>query len=649
MIRICFAYPYEEANTILEKVIHGRQDCENVSLTYMPAEGKNFSIADIPPADVYIARGGTAISLRKRGFHVAEIDIMESDIIRGVDECIRKFHAKRIGIVTTKNMIKNRSSIERAYPDTEFLYRFYEEVYDIPRLIADLQLENVDALVGGRSCSIAASKTGVPSVLLETNEDAVSIAITKALDMTMMIHQNQFRDTQVETIMDHTFEGIIIFNKDGDIIQVNKFAQVALKRAGFRSFGQNIGDIFPFLNINEITEGKKEQIFDTCRMGDMVISINCVSLNFGEEFFGGIITFQDVTLIHSLTRNAGAKLRNNGFMARHTFESLVCEDPDMKEVIRCARQFALHDRNLLIFGETGTGKEVIAQSIHNASFRKNGPFVAINCAAIPEQLLESELFGYVGGAFTGATKGGKRGLFELANNGTLFLDEIGDIPMLLQSKLLRVIQEREIIRLGDDRVIPINVRIICATNRDLSELVESGAFRRDLFYRLEVLRLFIPPVRERKNDIIPLIFRHIETSPYKDGTVIKSISPGARRMLLDYPWPGNVREINNFCERISVFCTEEELGEAAVRLALNIGSSRQAPAQPSPSANAAPRAANGITSASADLTKARGEAEKELIADALRRCGSSRTLAAKSLGIDKSTLWRKIKKYGIEA
>ena len=242
----------------------------------------------------------------------------------------------------------------------------------------------------------------------------------------------------------------------------------------------------------------------------------------------------------------------------------------MKHVIQTAKQIALTDHTVLIRGESGTGKELIAQSLHNASYRNKFPFVAINCAALPDNLLESELFGYEGGAFTGAQAKGKIGLFEQANHGTIFLDEIGDISPKLQSRLLRTIQERQVMRVGSDRLIDIDIRLITATNRDLEAAVREGSFRSDLFYRLNVLPITIPPLRKRKEDILPLLQHFL-------GTTFKNISPAQLRQLTDYNWPGNVRELENaatYYQTLSAFphqITEQSGMSSALRGVSQIG------------------------------------------------------------------------------
>ena len=221
----------------------------------------------------------------------------------------------------------------------------------------------------------------------------------------------------------------------------------------------------------------------------------------------------------------------------------------MKQLIEKAKRFALSDSNILLYGESGCGKELFAQSIHNFSAYSRGPFLAINCATLPEALLESELFGYAEGAFTGAKKGGNQGLLELANYGTLFLDEIGEMPLSLQSRLLRVLQDKSVRRIGGNKNVPVNVRIIAATNRDLRQMVKEGTFRGDLFYRIDVLRLNIPPLRERKEDI-PLIIEELLINFTRERAQSFAFTADQIQRLMEYNWYGNVRELRNFVERV---------------------------------------------------------------------------------------------------
>nr|WP_274608171.1 sigma 54-interacting transcriptional regulator [Peribacillus sp. TH27] len=246
------------------------------------------------------------------------------------------------------------------------------------------------------------------------------------------------------------------------------------------------------------------------------------------------------------------KIKESGHIAKYKFNDIISKSSKIEQVKKQAKKMALSDSNVLIIGESGTGKELFANSIHNYSSRNPFPFVAVNCSALPDNLLESELFGYEEGAFTGAKRGGKKGLFEQAHRGTIFLDEIGDISSNLQSRLLRVLQQKEVLRVGGTKVIPVDVRVIAATNKDLFHLVQERQFRDDLYYRLKVLQLNIPPLRERVEDIFPLI-KHFM---FKKRTQL-TFSSEAQYCLESYNWPGNIRELENMVECLGIMADGE--------------------------------------------------------------------------------------------
>ena len=311
-------------------------------------------------------------------------------------------------------------------------------------------------------------------------------------------------------------------------------------------------------------------------------------------------------------------------------------------MIQLAGRYAASDSNVIIIGETGTGKELFAQSIHNASKRKNGPFVAVNCAALPENLLESELFGYVEGAFTGTSKGGKMGLFEQAHGGTLFLDEVGEISMAIQTKLLRVLQERQVRRIGDNKVINVDVRIISATNKSIRKMADVGQFRRDLVYRLDVLRLFLPPLREREADVELLFVNQLQGMAKRNGQLPVKIEAGVFPLLCQYPFFGNIRELRNIAERVFVLHEGDIINAHDVHEALY-------PADLDMDPSFAISTGTGL----AELTETQEQnsenflGEEERLRQALKISGGNKGKAAKLLGIDRSTLWRRMKKYEI--
>lgn len=318
----------------------------------------------------------------------------------------------------------------------------------------------------------------------------------------------------------------------------------------------------------------------------------------------------------------------------------MCRNSAMAETIQKARQYAVSNSNVLILGESGTGKEMFAQSIHNASRFAQGPFVAINCAALPENLLESELYGYEEGAFTGAKKGGKPGLFELSHNGTLFLDEIGELPLRLQGKLLRSIQERCIYRVGGEKMIPITNRLICATNRDLWKNVEQGEFREDLYYRINVLQVHIPPLRERREDILPLA-RMLLQNKRKDSIPAAGELPDqVLEQMTSYYWPGNVRQLESFLERV---------------VAVSIGGGMDAETFSHLFTELTEHSPNRASSPPAEkepeyLVLRRGcfeEMERQIFQDAYHASGGCVQRVVEQLGLSRSTVWRKLKSFQI--
>ena len=308
------------------------------------------------------------------------------------------------------------------------------------------------------------------------------------------------------------------------------------------------------------------------------------------------------------------------------FETIVAEAPEMRAALRLATQVAATDATVLILGESGTGKELIARAIHEGSARRGGPFVKVDCAALPEGLLESELFGHEKGAFTDAAAE-KPGRFELAHGGTLFLDEVGELPQSLQAKLLRVLQERAFERVGGTRTISVDVRILAATNRDLAKALKGGQFREDLYYRLNVVPILVPPLRRRPEDILPLAAHFLQRFGARYGKVVPGLSPEAAALLRRYSWPGNVRELEHAIERAVILWERGVIGPEELAVDLMAVASDGLPDQ--------------------ELMTLE-ELEREYIRRVLRRVRGHKSRAARILGINRKTLLEKRKRYGLE-
>jgi sigma-54 dependent transcriptional regulator, acetoin dehydrogenase operon transcriptional activator AcoR len=353
---------------------------------------------------------------------------------------------------------------------------------------------------------------------------------------------------ELDAVLNLSQEGILLLNKEGMVVLHNRSLAQMLE-VGDDLTGRPASALPA--EIREILARPQGREWIVEYRGRSLVVHREEIVHFGEPA-GSCFNFQEVTYIRQLEQNLSRRLQERGLTARYRFEDIRAQSPRMLQCLDLARRVAGSEFTVLITGESGTGKELLAQSIHAASSRGKQPFVAVNCAAMPESLLESELFGYEGGAFTGALKDGKAGLFEQAHNGTVFLDEIGDMPLSLQAKLLRFLQERQVMRVGSRKVISVNIRVIAATNRDLREKIRAGEFREDLYFRLNVLPLMVPALRQRPEDILSL-FQHFLREHCRREV---PVAPEAQDVLLRYRWPGNIRELGNVASYVSFMADE---------------------------------------------------------------------------------------------
>lgn len=351
--------------------------------------------------------------------------------------------------------------------------------------------------------------------------------------------KNKYRELSVKSkeldeIINMSGEGILMTRENGEITVCNK-SFLRIMDIDRNIVMDDISTIFTgetayLLEKNELHN-------EILQIGRKFININKKTINHLGAYAGMYFNFQEITYIKKLEMNLSEKLRTTGQRAKYHFTDIITHSPEMNRCKKLGQQIADTDLTVLITGESGTGKELLAQSIHNTSQRKNQPFVAINCAAMPTNLLESELFGYESGAFTGALKSGKKGLIEQAHHGTVFLDEIGDMPIVLQTKLLRVLQEKQIMRIGSQRITSVDVRFVVATNKDLYSLTKNNLFRIDLYYRINGFQIHIPPLRDRKEDIPLLLTHFMDFTPRLDDQV--------KNLFENHLWEGNVRELMN--------------------------------------------------------------------------------------------------------
>ncbi|MBC7084244.1 MAG: sigma 54-interacting transcriptional regulator [Firmicutes bacterium] len=577
--------------------------------------------------DVVISRGGTALAIEQAvDIPVIPIQVTGFDIVRAIHAA--KQLGGAIGVIGFKNVIYGTEGIQDALGVSLRLI-YLEHESDAEEQIAAAVRGGLQVIVGDAISARITAKYGAKGVLIESGKEAIIKAIEEAKHVATVRRRERQRAEEFKAILDFAYEGIVAIDQFGVVKVFNPIAERLLGVSAARAIGRPITEVLPGVGLDLVRASGRPELGAVQRLGSTLIVSNRVPITVGGEIVGAVFTFQDVSRIQQVEKEVRRELYLKGHVAKHTFDDIITVDDTMREVIARAQRFASTDSTVLISGETGTGKELFAQSIHNASRRRNGPFVAVNCAALPESLLESELFGYEEGAFTGSRKGGKPGLFELAHGGTIFLDEIGDMSMQIQARLLRVLEQREVMRLGGDKVLPVDVRVIAATHRDLRRAVNDGTFRADLFYRLNILTIALPPLRERTCDIPALAERFIVASCRNLGIPQKRLSSGAITALVSHTWPGNVRELRNVCERLAVGVESREIDEETVWKLLGRDDHATEITQPEGTVTVA-------------IEGGLRQIENEIMRQVLRKVGGDRTEAARLLGINRSTLWRRL-------
>ena len=486
--------------------------------------------------------------------------------------------------------------------------------------------------VGGAWTDPWAKRLGLPHVIVENSVETILNALESATQLRRVQVEEAEKQCLFKTqsemyqaVLDFTHDAILAIDENGRIQVLNPPAERIMGCRAADSVGQPVEAVLPNTLLPDVLESGEKQLDQIMQIHQTLCNTNRIPILVDGQRRGVVATFQDVKQLQNSEQKIRLKLHEKGLVAKYAFNDILGDSPAIRSTIQIARSYAASRASVLILGETGTGKELFAQSIHNASDRRDGPFVAINCAAVINSLLESELFGYEAGSFTGASRGGREGVFELAHGGTLFLDEIGEIPRETQVELLRVLQEKEIRRVGGSRVIPVDVRIIAATNKDLLQETVEGRFREDLYYRLDVLDLKLPPLRERGDDVKILGLHLFRQLPGGKDPIMQSQFLYLLEQAGPYQWYGNIRELQNFVERANILMRNAGASSVTVSDILR----RRAEPAPEP----------------CQETESR---DRRAIEAALHNHPGSMADAARSLGCSRQTLWRKMKKYGIQ-
>lgn len=576
--------------------------------------------------EVVVTRSRTALIIKE----VVDIPVVTSefsdfDLLRSLWEA--KKHGAKIAYFDSANrqFCENEDFVDILGANVKkYEYKTSEE---FKKKINQAYSDGIDVVVScSESAKDFATSLGMKALVVSVSYASVEQNLLRAEEIVSIRKRDKEYYRRLTSMMQSVSDGVVCVDQHESIIFANDCALKMLNMpVDGSSKNKRLKSSEHLKKLLDLPRGNG----NIYKSNGVELIVNRTSVQEKNEYFGEVFTFNQLSEIQKLEQKIRKDSYNKGLVSRFKFEDIITIDSRMVDIVKKARSFSGVDSTLLIIGESGSGKEMLAQGVHRSSARSSGPFVAINCAALPKDLLESEIFGYEEGAFTGARRGGKIGLFELAHKGTIFLDEIGSIPKDLQARLLRVLQEKVVMRIGGDSVIPVDVRCIAATNENLQEAIKKGEFRHDLYFRLNVLKLKVPPLRERPKDISLLSESFLAHYNVVFGKKIKNLPKIITEWMEDYSWPGNVRELENFIERLVVLADQVDLHEKWAQQLIY-------------------EADEGILHGSEDKIGIRvgtlEDMEQQLIDAVSNIYGHRKSDLAKSLGISRTTLWKKLNK-----
>ncbi len=644
MIKMLLIAPYEKMVEDFSRVFNQHNQTSHKAEYEVEQYSLETVVARVPEdlpdfnfnVEVVISRGLVSSGLRRLNEYipVVEIPVAANDIVRALSKAGKiNNNIGPVAVTGSPNMIMGAEDIADIL-GIEIKTYLIPTDEDIPLVVNQACADGAATLVGGISTTALARSMGLKSVLLESGRESIWHSITEAKRLAYLMRREEEKTARLNTVLNHSEDAIIVLDRNNTVTLLNKSAERIFHSSSQDYRNKPVEKIFPSCPDLDYLSNAVPQEAVVVEHNGLTLNISVSSLTVHNEVIGKLLTIQDISKIQELERKIREKLYEKGHVTRHSFDDIKGTSSAIRESLRIAKEYSTAESTILIIGKTGTGKELFAQSIHNESRRRNRPFIALNCAALSEHLLESELFGYSEGTFTGGMKGGKPGLFELAHLGTIFLDEISEIPLNLQAKLLRVLQEKEVRRMGDDKVIPLDVRIISAANINLYDQVEKGLFREDLLYRINILELTLPDLKERREDI-PILVTSIMENLGKSRTRNISLSADALEYLTDLSWPGNIRQLRNICERLSVLYKTKQIDIEDIRKIL-----------PSPK-TLSPSCDDELFSDNF-LRQQQIEHERTRIVKALKEANFNKGEAASILGISRATLWRKMKSLNLE-
>ncbi len=600
---------------------------------------------------------GAAKSFNRINHDIIIVGTVTAKLVTGIDENKTiPFRAGHKSLI--KAFLKAKEITDRVaficFIEEKHDIQFYEKLINIKidiyyaNHLDDYRLFCIKAKQEGHSVVIGGSYTfqiakeyGLKPVFLFSDHDTFHDAYTRALETHRYNQSLEEKVSQLEIISQESLDSVIFINNTHHITFTNKVAKEKLHFDADTIAGQHISELFGFIKPAMLKKKKNSEIIGPLNKEQILVAVHPVFV--GMRTVGTVLMAKKIKEISAMDTRVRQKMRHKGFRAKYTFSDILGNSPIIKQCKKYARLYAHSEAPVLIYGATGTGKELFAQAMHNNSTRKLFPFVAINCATLPSELMESELFGYVKGAFTGASSQGKQGLLDQAHLGTLFLDEVDSLSISLQAKLLRLLQEKEFIRVGGDEVIPVDIRVIAACNRKQKENSEDNLLRQDLFYRLSILYLQLPTLRERKSDI-PLLFKHFLNDYDSDlAEMIFPLSMDVIDSLTFLPFEGNLRELQSIAVRFSCLCSKKKVSNNEYLKALLQSCFTLDADQTENSENSDTSLFNCNSSLSASMKTA----EKTILSLSKKRCGGSIKCMSNQLKVGRTTLWRKLKEHDI--
>ena len=624
---IIWAFSLSKLNDLLESVIPQYAGAAEIRVFHLGFDEALEAARELMKAggevDAFVSAGSNGAYLKARApVPVVLVAPTGFDMLGALSRA-RKL-SDRVGLVTYGAVTRELEQFKDLY-DLEIAQRAYVTEQDAREAVRALRAAGVEVVVGpGLVCDLA-EEAGLRGEFLYS-QSSVRDALGRAVEIARIARIEEARRVRIDTILRHLKDGVVAVDAEERVESMNPAMERILGVAADKALGARLSSLAPSLGLARVLESGAPELEGIQRIGKRTLVTNRIPLVEQGTQTGAVLTCQDATEIARVDRSLRSHERPRRFVARYELQDIVGVSRAIRGARALAATYARTDATVLVTGASGTGKELFAQGIHNASPRRSHPFVAVNCAAFPETLLESELFGYEEGAFTGSRRGGRAGLFEAAHTGTIFLDEIGEVPLPLQTRLLRVLQEREVLRLGANDPTPVDVRVVAATNRDLERCVAEGTFRADLYYRLDILHLHLPPLAERPEDVRAIATHLLEDALRRHGALARR--ERALAVLLPLlercPWPGNVRQLENVLERAAVLC-------AAADAAADPDDEQLRGVVP---------AARGLDLAPGSPPPRAGP-DDGLIERVLRECNGNQSEAARRLGIGRTTLWRR--------